>query len=61
MSAKPCYRCIYIMSKLAEIKGYKIATVYYTDNDGNIVSCSLDHLCNEDCKHISSLYRTGKK
>jgi hypothetical protein len=56
-NAKPCWRCIYTMSKYAESKGYKIATVYYSDSCGDIMECSLDELCNEDCKHVSSLYR----
>ena len=56
-NAKPCYRCIYTMTKYAESKGYKITSVYYSDAQGDIIECSLNELCSEEHKHISGLYR----
>lgn len=56
MSAKPCFRCIYMMNKIVK-KGYKITSVYYTDSRGQIINCSLDTLNKEECKHISGRYR----
>lgn len=58
MNAKPCFRCIYMMNKSLK-KGYKITTVYYTDSQGKIVKSNLDTLSNEECKHVSGLYRSS--
>ncbi len=62
-SSKPCGNCLEIMKTLPIKKGYKIQTVYYSDNEGNIIKQSLTNLDNEDNedKHYSRYYRQRKR
>ena len=54
--SKPCFRCINFMNRALE-KGYKIDTVYYSNNEGQIEKCSLHTLNMDPHKHVSKLYR----
>ncbi len=52
MMSKPCMHCIKKMNDIIS-KNYKISTVYYTNESGEIEKYSLKHLTDEPDKHIS--------
>ena len=37
MMSKPCNNCIIKAHKIVNSKGYELKTIYYTNNDGNLV------------------------
>lgn len=55
-SSKPCINCINLMRTLPEKLGYKIQTVYYSDQNGEIIKTNLTNL-EKDEKHYSKYYR----
>ena len=59
-SSRPCYNCIELMNYLPEKKGYKIKTIYYSNNDGAIIKTDLQTLEKEE-KHYSRFYRRKNK
>lgn len=54
--SKPCKHCIQKMNEIIH-KNYKITSVYFTNNEGDIEKCSLNQLNAEPDKHISKFYR----
>jgi hypothetical protein len=59
-SSRPCNNCIELMNYLPEKKGYKIKTIYYLNNDGDIIKTDLQTLEKEE-KHYSRFYRRNNK
>jgi hypothetical protein len=59
-SSRPCNNCIELMTYLPEKKGYKIKTIYYSNNDGTIIKSDLQTLEKEE-KHYSRFYRRKNK
>lgn len=55
-SSKPCINCIQMMKTLPSKKGYKINSIYYSDENGNIVKTNLKNLDLEE-KHYSKFFR----
>jgi cytidine deaminase len=59
-SSKPCANCIKTMKILPEKKGYRIRNIYYSNENGDIVTSSLKNLDNEEL-HYSRFFRKNKK
>ncbi len=59
-SSRPCSNCIELMTYLPEKKGYKIKSIYYSNNDGTIIKTDLQTLEKEE-KHYSRFYRRKNK
>jgi hypothetical protein len=59
-SSRPCNNCIEVMTYFPEKKGYKIKTIYYSNNDGDIIKTDLQTLEKEE-KHYSRFYRRNNK
>lgn len=55
--SKPCIHCVKMMSELAPSRGYKIANVYYSDQNGEIQRTKLSDLLQEECGHVSYFFR----
>jgi GTPase Era involved in 16S rRNA processing len=55
-SSKPCNNCIEIMKTLPLRLGYKIDTIYYSDENGFIIKSNLRTLDNEE-KHYSKYFK----
>lgn len=56
-SSKPCLKCILDMQSFAPQKGYKIDTVYYTDETGSIQGKKLSQMITEGNFHVSAYYK----
>ncbi len=52
----PCIMCLKSITKLSNIKGYKLKNIYYSDCCGNIQKKSLNELIMSNKLHISSYY-----
>ena len=59
-SSRPCNNCIELMTYLPEKKGYKIKSIYYSNNAGDIIKTDLQTLEKEE-KHYSRFYRRNNK
>ncbi len=47
-NSKPCLHCLYTMKNIAPMKGYRITTVYYSNDKGVIIKSSLKKLLKEE-------------
>lgn len=55
-NSKPCIHCILNLSKNLPDKGYSLRTVYYTNEEGNIISAQFNELLHETNPHMSRFY-----
>jgi len=58
-SSKPCINCINTMKTLPPKLGYKIADIYYSNDNGKIIKSSIKNLESEE-PHYSRFYRQNK-
>lgn len=56
-NSKPCYKCLMDLSSKPHLKGYRIDTVFYTNENGEIDSQKLKNLISEGNYHLSAYYR----
>ena len=54
--SKPCLNCLRTMTKLSTYRQYVIKKIFYSDNNGDIVSTTLKKLYECDNQHISRFY-----
>ena len=54
--SKPCNDCIQKMRYIPESKGYKLKSIYYSNNAGQIVETNLANLENEP-QHYTRYYK----
>lgn len=55
-SSRPCNKCCKFMKFIAERRGYKIKTVVYPNEQGNLVKTTFDELYNSSHEYISSYF-----
>jgi hypothetical protein len=56
-NSKPCLNCVQQMSKFLPMKGYTLDTIYYTTQNGIIVSEKFTDLLNSDTPYLSRFYK----
>lgn len=56
-SSKPCIHCLMLLQTKLPEKGYKVQTIYYTDQHGDIHTATLNTLLHDENIHMSRYYR----
>lgn len=56
--SKPCKHCIENMQKIANMKGYFIESVYFSNSNRQIEEWTYTELINDPCKHITDFYKS---
>jgi cytidine deaminase len=56
-NSKPCLNCVQQMNKFLPMKGYTLDTIYYTTQNGIIVSEKFTDLLNSDTPYLSRFYK----
>jgi len=57
--SKPCFRCILNMLDLPKKRGYIIKSVYYSNENGDIIESTPQQLLNNGNYHVSKYYRNN--
>lgn len=60
-NSMPCIHCLRTMTHLPHKMGYHINRIYYSNSNGEIVSCKLDDLIAINEQHITSYHRHQEK
>ena len=59
-NSHPCVECIHAMVNKAPKRGYEIANIYYSTQNGEINKTNLAKLVSCDYKHVSSFKRRSQ-
>lgn len=57
-NSKPCLHCILMLTSRLPVKGWSLASIYYTDSNGDIMETSLQELSDDLSPHMSVYYRS---
>lgn len=55
-NSKPCKNCILTLQNLIQTRGFKLKTIYYTNQDSEIIKTTLDELSMDEM-YVTSFYR----
>ena len=56
-NSAPCFKCLEYINRVNHMTSYKIKTICYSDENGNIAIKKLDDLLNAQVKHVSLRFR----
>lgn len=56
-NSAPCFKCLEHINQVNQNTSYRIKTVCYSNENGDIVIKKLDELSNAETKHVSMRFR----